>query len=108
MIEAKELFGLNHYRYGEAFFGSFRGMRYRLAADPFKRLRPGESTEGMQLIATVWPEPWSYAGTDPSLMVSEHFDFSEEGYERSVAWLNDQYENGRERWQAAAETDLTE
>ncbi len=107
MIQAKDLFGLNHYRYGEAFFGSFHGMRYRLASDPFKRLRPDESTEGMGLIATIWPEPWSYASTDPEKMTSAHFDFSEEGYEQAVAWLNEQYENDRERWDAAAETDLT-
>jgi len=107
LIEGKELFGLNHYRYGEAFFGSYRGMRYRLASDPFKRLRPDESAEGMGLVATVWPEPWSYASTDPSLMISEHFDFTKEGYEQAVAWLNEQYDKDPERWKAASETDLT-
>ena len=33
-IELSSFFNLMHYEYGEAYFGSHKGMRYRLAREP--------------------------------------------------------------------------
>jgi hypothetical protein len=43
-------------------------------------------------MATVWPEPYSYAKTDKKLMLSENFEVSEEGFAKAVEWINEQYE----------------
>lgn len=99
LIEKNTFFNLMHYEYGEAFFGSYKGMRYRLAREPLENVKfvsidkRGPAT----LMATVWPEPYSYGMTDKKLMTSENFEISEEGFEAAVKWINDQYENGN--WQ---------
>ncbi len=108
MIEEKELFGLNHYRYGEAYFGSCKGMRYRLAADPLRCLEPHEAPDGLELLATVWPEPYAYARTAEDQRVSERFPFTEEGMTNAVKWLNERYTAEEERWKAALETPWTD
>ena len=70
-IEKSVFFNLMHYEYGEAFFGSHKGMRFRLARDPLDNVKfvPVDKREPATLMATVWPEPYSYAKTDKKLMI---------------------------------------
>lgn len=98
-IERNTFFNLNHYLYGEAFFGSYKGMRYRLAREPLENVFfvPVDKRGPATLMATVWPEPYSYGQTDKSLMVSANFDTTEEGLDEAVKWFNEQYEAGN--WQ---------
>ena len=93
-IEKKDFFNLMHYEYGEAYFGSYKGMRYRLAREPLENVKfvPVDQREPATLMATVWPEPYSYAKTDKKLMLSENFEVSEEGFTKAVEWINEQYE----------------
>lgn len=99
LIEQNTFFNLMHYEYGEAFFGSYKGMRYRLAREPLENVKfiPVDKRGPATLMATVWPEPYSYSMTDKKLMTSENFEVSQEGFEAAVKWINDQYENGN--WQ---------
>jgi hypothetical protein len=99
LIEQNTFFNLMHYEYGEAFFGSYKGMRYRLAREPLENVKfvPVDKRGPATLMATVWPEPYSYGMTDKKLMTSENFEVSQEGFEAAVKWINDQYENGN--WQ---------
>ncbi len=99
-IELSSFFNLMHYEYGEAYFGSHKGMRYRLARDPLKNVKfdPPEKRDPATLMATVWPEPYSYGATDKSLMVSEHFEVSQEGLEKAVEWINEQYDSRKSEW----------
>lgn len=96
LIEQNTFFNLMHYEYGEAFFGSYKGMRYRLAREPLENVKfiPVDKRGPATLMATVWPEPYSYGMTDKKLMTSENFEVSQEGFEAAVKWINDQYENG--------------
>ncbi len=89
-----------HYEYGEAYFGSHKGMRYRLAREPLENVKfvKEEDRKPATLMATVWPEPYSYGVTDKSLMTSEHFEVSQEGLEEAVKWINEQYESRRNEW----------
>ncbi|MBQ7679752.1 MAG: hypothetical protein IJT34_07870 [Butyrivibrio sp.] len=92
-ITEQALFGLSHYDYGEAYFGSYGGMRFRLARDPLKNVRfiPLEERDpGDVLLATVWPEPYSYADTAPEKKKSASFPPTQEGYRAAIAWLNEQ------------------
>ena len=93
-IERQEFFNLMHYEYGEAYFGSYKGMRYRLAREPLENVKfvPVDQRGPATLMATVWPEPYSYGKTDKSLMTSENFEVSEDGFTKAVEWINEQYE----------------
>ena len=99
-IELHTFFNLSHYEYGEAFFGSYKGMRYRLAREPLENVKfvPVDQRGPATLMATVWPEPNSYAHTDDSLKTSENFEVSQEGLEKAVQWFNEQYESRIAEW----------
>ena len=99
-IEVSSFFNLSHYEYGEAYFGSHKGMRYRLAREPLENVKftPVDQRGSATLMATVWPEPNAYGKTDPSLMTSEHFEISQEGLEEAVKWINDQYTSRLGEW----------
>ena len=99
-IELHDFFNLTHYEYGEAFFGSHKGMRYRLAREPLENVHftPPEKREPATLMATVWPEPYAYAATDDACKKSEHFPVSQEGLEAAVVWINEQYESRIREW----------
>ena len=90
-----------HYEYGEAFFGSYKGMRYRLAREPLENVKfvPVDKRGPATLMATVWPEPYAYGKTDDSLKTSENFEVSQEGLESAVAWINQQYESRKSEWE---------
>ena len=99
-IKKSDFFNLMHYEYGEAYFGSHKGMRFRLAREPLENVKfvPVDKREPATLMATVWPEPYSYGVTDKALMVSEHFEVSEEGFEAAVEWINQQYLDRKNEW----------
>ncbi|WP_026671207.1 hypothetical protein [Butyrivibrio sp. AD3002] len=95
-IEKKVFFNLKHYEYGEAFFGSYKGMRYRLAREPLENVvfTPVEQRNPeSRLMATVWPEPYSYHDTEDEKKISEKFEITEEGFDAAIAWINEQYES---------------
>ncbi|MCR5671475.1 MAG: hypothetical protein K6G10_10755 [Butyrivibrio sp.] len=99
-IDKSNFFNLSHYEYGEAYFGSHKGMRFRLAREPLENVKftPIDKRGPATLMATVWPEPYSYANTDKALMTSENFDITEEGFEEAIQWINDQYELRKNLW----------
>ncbi|MBR6238008.1 MAG: hypothetical protein IKQ83_03080 [Lachnospiraceae bacterium] len=66
----------------EPFTGSDSGMRFRLANDGNDKI-----------LATVWPEPYSYYSTDDSLKTNKTFPLNEEGRDFAVNWLNEQRGN---------------
>ena len=99
-IELSSFFNLSHYEYGEAYFGSYKGMRYRLAREPLENVKfvPVDQRGPATLMATVWPEPNAYAHTADNLKTSEHFEVSQEGLEKAVEWINGQYESRIDEW----------
>ena len=99
-IELNSFFPLSHYEYGEAYFGSYKGMRYRLAREPLENVKftPLDKRGPATLMATVWPEPYSYAHTEDSLKTTENFEVSQEGLEKAVEWINAQYTSRENEW----------
>lgn len=90
-IEVKDLFHLVHYEYGEPYFGSCAGMRFRVARNPMEMVAlkaPDEKGEA-KLSFTVWPEPDSYAATPDDLKTTKEFPFSDEGLQQGTDWLNE-------------------
>ncbi|MCR5402393.1 MAG: hypothetical protein K6E91_01045 [Butyrivibrio sp.] len=102
-IEKSAFFNLTHYEYGEAYFGSHKGMRFRLAREPLENVFfvKKEDRAPATLMATVWPEPYSYGVTARELMTSENFEVSEEGFDAAVKWINEQFVSRRAEWSMA-------
>ena len=84
MIERGDVFNINFYK-KEVFNGSFRGMRYRIAAK--------DAEEGGQVLCvTVWPGPYNYDSTPDAQKETSVFPFSEEGLTGAVQHLNRTWE----------------
>ena len=90
-IPRSDFFPLTHYLYGEAYYGSCDGMRYRLAREPLEHVFyvPEKDRSPAVLRAVVWPEPTAYAHTPKEQMEYQDFDFSEEGLTQAVSWFNE-------------------
>ena len=94
MIERKRLLALDYYK-KEHFSGSDaeRYMRYRI--ERYTPKLPEDAPEGTKepgpvFRATVWPEPYSYEATDPSLFITHEEPFSEDGLLALADWMNTQ------------------
>ncbi len=94
MIKDNDLYGIKHYLYGEAYYGSDSGMRFRLAREPLKNVVFASEEKRLEddpkLRAEVWFGKLSYEKTPEEEITSKDFEFSEEGYKEAVNWLNDQ------------------
>ena len=92
-ITRASLWGLSHYTYGEAYFGSHAGMRFRVARDPLENVAYKDASVQADafLKASVWPEPFAYAKTPAEHILEKSFPFSEEGMQEAVRWMNEQY-----------------
>jgi hypothetical protein len=89
MIEKESFISLNFLK-KEDYTGSLQGMRYRLSKE-------GESPD-LKLKITIWPEPYCYQVTKEELKQTTEFEFSKEGKNQAVDWLNEQYEKQKELW----------
>lgn len=87
-----------------AFTGSHEGMRFRFALVQ-KELPPEEGAghgKGVQALeVTAWEGPYGFDATPEEEKQRLEADFSEEGIEKGIAWLNGLWEQDKERWQRA-------
>lgn len=99
-ITQEKTFKLTYYDYGQPFYGSYRGMRYRLARDPLKNVygKSKEEKEDAKLTAMVWPEPYSFEFIKEEDIISSEYPYTEEGKSQAIAWLNEQYLKQKDRW----------
>ena len=90
-IDRKDLYPLTFYEYGEAYFGSSEGIRFRIAREPLENVHytPPEKRGPAVLRASAWPEPMSYASADRARMLEKDFPVSEEGLVEICAWLGE-------------------
>lgn len=68
----------------EAFHGSRKGMRYRVAK--------GENSTGEAVLTVcIWPEPYCFEKTEEDKKQYRDFNLSEEGRKQAIDWLNEQF-----------------
>lgn len=91
MIERKTLMSLGFLE-KQNLTGSYQGMRYLLKK---------QKEETARLIVMVWPQPYCSDVAPEELRQTTDFDFSEEGMQAAVQWLNEQYEVRKEIWENA-------
>ncbi|MDO5132377.1 MAG: hypothetical protein Q4D81_05300 [Eubacteriales bacterium] len=89
-IRREDLFPFVHYEYGEAYFGSCRGMRFRIAREPLQNVHytPPDKRGEAVLRAVFWPEPFSFAATEDDRKTIRDFPFTEEGLQQAAEWLD--------------------
>ena len=97
MIQESDLYGIKHYLYGEAYYGSDEGMRFRLAREPLKNVIYASEEERLaddhRLRAEVWFGKLSYDNTPEDEITCKVFEFDAEGYKEAVAWFNEMRES---------------
>ncbi len=103
MIERKDVMPLNYYK-KLGFSGSHKGMRYLLRKSTetvVQDVENGEKEEKSvdKLEAVIWPQPFNFEVTPDDEKESEQFPFTDEGILMAIEWMNEQYQNQRDRWE---------
>jgi hypothetical protein len=101
-IENKDSYGITWYEHALAYYGSHRGMRFRIARDPMEdvSLAPADKKGEATFKITIWPEPYSFDNTPEEEKETNSFPFDEAGKEEMIKWLNEQYREQFDRWEA--------
>lgn len=89
MFDSKTILSFNYYGYGKPFTGSYNGKRYRIMM--VKEGSKEEDSEIKLLKLWIYPEPFSFENTDESLMESKEFEFSQNGYDTLLEYLNNYF-----------------
>ena len=82
MLTRDDFLSLNFVK-KEDYAGSYKGLRYMLHQEVVE--------EDKKLQIFIWPEPLCFGSTDPSLIISKMFDFSEDGFKEGIDWMNEMY-----------------
>ena len=90
------LYSLDHYEYGEAYYGSCQSVYYRLGIEPLENVHwtPLEKREPHSLRAYVWDGPYSFHDTEEEKRFRD-FSYSAEGLEEAITWIEEQCENAK-------------
>ena len=101
-IENKDSYGITWYEHAQAYFGSHRGMRFRIARDPMEDVSlKAEKDKGEAVFKVIiWPEPYSFDATADEEKQEAEFPFDEKGKEEMIAWVNEQYREQFDKWEA--------
>ncbi|MCM1179777.1 MAG: hypothetical protein NC347_05950 [Clostridium sp.] len=100
-IQNKDSYGITWYEHAQPYFGSHRGMRFRLARNPMENCflaSPDKKGEAV-FEAIIWPEPYCFEATPDELKTTATFAFDAKGKEQMVAWLNEQYASRFDEWE---------
>ena len=101
-IENKDSYGLTWYEHAQPYLGSHRGMRFRIAREPMEdvSLKPADKKGDAKFRIIIWPEPMSFEATSEEDKQMEEFPFTVEGKEDMIKWLNEQYREQFDKWEA--------
>ena len=78
--------------------GSYEGMRFKL----YKKA----GTDGPVLGCVIWPEPFNFLKTSKQEKTYEEFEFSEDGIDDAIRWMNQAWIDGRKRFEEAKRWNL--
>lgn len=95
MIQRGDILSMEYLKKTE-FTACHQGMRYRLEGIT-------DEEGNKRLKATVWPEPFNFFTTPEEQKTSEIFDFSDDGVQDAVDWMNNRLFEDKERWDRASE-----
>lgn len=89
MISSKDVHYFKYFDYGEAFYGSDNEWRFRIGIEPLENIiyKKKEERENYKLKAYIWKGPYNFVKTEEKL--SEIFDYTEEGLQEAISWINE-------------------
>ncbi|MCI8300487.1 MAG: hypothetical protein HFI69_09070 [Lachnospiraceae bacterium] len=103
MIERKDILSVPYLK-KTTFTGSYEGLRFRFAVVK----REAESKEGEEqggerqvLEITAWEAPYCYDATPEEKKLRIDREFSEEGIQQGIEWLNELWNAEPEKWNMA-------
>ncbi|MCR4567136.1 MAG: hypothetical protein K5769_03730 [Pseudobutyrivibrio sp.] len=82
MIDRDRLLSIGYYKKAPSFTGSDKNKHYKI-----ERFKP-EDADADQFMATIWPGPFSSENTPDEKKQSRLAEFSEEGLQELVDWMN--------------------
>ena len=88
MVEYDKILSLEFYNYKGIFSGSLDGMRYRI--EKKKDEVEGEEPK-VYFLVHAWKEPYNFDVTPREEMDKKEFEFTNEGKQQLVDWLNQLY-----------------
>lgn len=102
MIERKDILPIPYLKKAD-FYGSYEGLRFRFhMAKKDILAEDGEKTGERQVLeVTAWEGPYSCAVTPEEKKQKTEAEFSEEGIQQGIGWLNGLWEAEPKRWEKA-------
>ena len=96
MLTPDDILSFNFYTYGKPYCGSnsAKGLRFRIVQEKRELPLPEGAEEGAKpetekyFSVSIWPEPFCYEATDPSLIKKTEFPFTKDGYDAVLEHLN--------------------
>ena len=88
MLTRENVLSLNFMK-KEDFTGSYKGMRFLL--------RQESIDDEKKLCVYIWSEPLGFEATSDEKKIKNIFEFSNEGLDMAIEWMNENYENIRYR-----------
>ena len=87
---------LDHYEYGEAYYGSYQSVYYRLGIEPLENVHwtPVDKREPHTLRAYVWEGPYSYHDTEEEKRYRD-FRTVRRASKRPSPWIEEQCDNAK-------------
>lgn len=103
MIERKDILSIPYLK-KTTFTGSYEGLRFRFAVvkkefPPKDGEEKGEEKQVLEI--TAWEAPYGFDATPEEKKQRMESDFSEEGIQQGIDWLNGLWMAEPDRWQAA-------
>lgn len=94
IFRRKDFFTINYYK-AQPYTAGSNGTRIRLTLE--------DREEDPHLQLALWPEPFSYDKTPDDQKTYHRFDYSEEGIQAVIAWLNENLTTASEKAQLERE-----
>ena len=98
MIERKDILSIPYLK-KTTFTGSYDGLRFRIAV--VKKESEVQEKEQQVLQITAWEGPYGFDATSEEKKQQIETEFSEEGIQNGIDWLNALWEADPEKWKRA-------
>lgn len=91
-VKKEDIYGMPYYKCKQPFYGSLEKMRYRITKISVPIEEGSEETKDL-LETSIWLEDVCYQVANKDSMIINTFEFSENGLEEVVNYLNEYYQN---------------
>lgn len=98
MIERKDILSIPYLK-KTTFTGSYEGLRFRFAVVNKEGAKQGKDIQVLEI--TAWEGPYCFDATPEEKKQRMEAEFSEEGIQAGIGWLNGLWKAEPEKWRNA-------